>query len=319
VVTGIAAGQAVITAQSNGVQGQLLVTVVAPTAASVVLSSSALSIAVGGSATISAVVRSASGAVLSDRPLTWSTSNVSVAGGFGDNASATVQGYAPGSATIRASVDGVTADVQVTVTPAPVSPIASITLSPVSAIVPLGGTAPMVATLRDAQGNIITDRTVTWSSSNLLIVNGLISGNLVELQGLAVGIAVVQATAEGITASANVAVVASVAQPVLNCSSIAGGQVYGADGRFLGSLTNQFNQQSINNTFGQYGSAFSATSMFNQFSNYGSNFSALSAFNTIASSPPVLYVNGQSVAYVSRNSIRNPRIDPATLRACVFP
>ena len=97
------------------------------------------------------------------------------------------------------------------------------------------------------------------------------------------------------------------------------GQVFGADGQYLGRLTNQFDSQSILNTFGQYGSQFSSTSMYNTFSSYGSAFSSLSAYNTLASSPPLLFVGSQFAAYVSKNTIKTPRVDPDALHACAFP
>lgn len=37
------------------------------------------------------------------------------------------------------------------------------------------------------------------------------------------------------------------------------------------------------------------------------------------STPPVLFVNGTAVAYVTKNSIRTPQVDPDALRTCNFP
>ncbi len=75
-----------------------------------------------------------------------------------------------------------------------------------------------------------------------------------------------------------------------------------ADGAFLGTLNpNEFDQNSIFNEYGPYGSKFSPNSIFNQFGVYGSQFSQLSPYNPYTSTPPTLYVSGQRVAHVSAN------------------
>lgn len=87
-----------------------------------------------------------------------------------------------------------------------------------------------------------------------------------------------------------------------------------ADGAFLGKLTsNQYDQESIFNRFGPYGSQYSQTSVFNKFSNYGNQFSDLSPFNNFTKTPPKLYVKGQFVAYLTVNSTLSPRVDPDEL------
>ena len=87
-----------------------------------------------------------------------------------------------------------------------------------------------------------------------------------------------------------------------------------ADGTFLGKLTsNRFDQESIFNQFGPYGSEYSQTSVFNKFSNYGNQFSNLSPFNNFTHTPPKLYVRGKFVAYLTVNSMLSPRVDPDDL------
>src|SRR2546426_9878228 len=73
-------------------------------------------------------------------------------------------------------------------------PVASVTVNPASASVQVGQTVQLSATPRDANGNALPGRTVTWASTNTTVatVNG---------QGLvtakAVGAATITATGEG--------------------------------------------------------------------------------------------------------------------------
>lgn len=86
------------------------------------------------------------------------------------------------------------------------------------------------------------------------------------------------------------------------------------DGTFLGNLDlNQFEQDSIFNQFGTYGNKFSPSSLFNQFSTYGNQFNPLSPFNQYSTNPPKLYVNGQFVAFLTKNPIKKPSVDPDNL------
>ena len=60
-------------------------------------------------------------------------------------------------------------------------------------------------------------------------------------------------------------------------------QIYAPDGTYLGNLNNnQFDQNSVSNPFGQYGSKFSPNSINNQFGQYGSPFSPNSVHNPYA-------------------------------------
>lgn len=89
-----------------------------------------------------------------------------------------------------------------------------------------------------------------------------------------------------ILAQVAMAAVAIGALLVADAMSPAGAQsprVYGADGQYLGNLNNnQFDPNSVNNPFGQYGSQFSPNSVNNQFGKYGSPFSPYSANNPFA-------------------------------------
>ncbi|WP_109699670.1 hypothetical protein [Chitinophaga deserti] len=76
------------------------------------------------------------------------------------------------------------------------------------------------------------------------------------------------------------------------------------DGQFLGKLTsNEFDNDSLLNEFGPFGSEFSPTSIFNEFGTYGSEFSGMSPFNEFSSTPPRIYVNGKLYGYLTENEL----------------
>src|SRR2546428_6872574 len=79
----------------------------------------------------------------------------------------------------------------VTVIQVPVAPAA---VSPAGASVQVGPMAPFSATLQDANGNTLTGRTVTWSSSNAALATVNRSG---PCTGVAAGSATITATSEG--------------------------------------------------------------------------------------------------------------------------
>lgn len=74
------------------------------------------------------------------------------------------------------------------------------------------------------------------------------------------------------------------------------------DGQFLGKLTlNAYDAESVSNPYGIYGSQYSATSIFNQYGVYGSPYSSLSPYNPFTSTPPVIYLRGQYIGFLTRN------------------
>ncbi len=79
------------------------------------------------------------------------------------NGSGLVSGVAAGSATITATSEGKSGTSLVTVTPVPV---ATVSVSPAAPSVAAGQTVQLTATPRDANGNALDGRVVTWGSSN---------------------------------------------------------------------------------------------------------------------------------------------------------
>src|SRR5216117_3911013 len=196
-VTGVAAGSATITATSEGQSGTSAITVTNVPVASVTVSPATASLTVGATTQLTATPKDSNGTALGGRVVTWGTSNAAIAT---VSASGLARGVAAGSATITATSEGKSGTAAMTVTNVPV---ATVTVTPAIATLLTGATLQLTATPRDALGNPLSGRVVTWSSDALGVAavsgSGLVSG-------LAVGGATITATSEGRSGSAAVTV-----------------------------------------------------------------------------------------------------------------
>lgn len=152
---------------------------------------------VGETVQLGATVKDTEGTLLSGQSVTWSSSANSIAS---VSASGLVTANAIGQATISAAAGGKTGNATITVIP---EPIASISVTPVDDTLREGETVTLVATMRDNAGNIVTGRTITWSTTapNVATVN---SSGLVTAVGD--GIATVTASADQRSATATIRV-----------------------------------------------------------------------------------------------------------------
>ena len=166
----------------------------------VLVSPATASIAVGATVQLTATTRDANGNVLSGRAITWSSSATGMAT---VNASGLVSGVAAGSATITATSEGKSGTAAITVTAAAPPPVASVTITPATASIAVGATLQLTATTKDANGNALTGRTVTWSSGATGIATVNASG---LVSGVAAGSATITATSEGKSGTATVTV-----------------------------------------------------------------------------------------------------------------
>ncbi len=153
---------------------------------------------VGGTAQATALLLDAQGGAIIDRAPTWTSLSPLVAS---ITASGIVTAIQPGTATVRASLDGVTGDATMTVS----NPVAgSITFSRDTATLTIpGGSTQLIASVRDASGQLLLNPIITWLSTAPAIATvnstGLVSG-------VAVGTAVITATVDGKVAQATIAV-----------------------------------------------------------------------------------------------------------------
>src|SRR6266513_1027456 len=197
-VTGMGAGAATITATSEGKSGTASVTVSSIPVASVTVSPASASLTVGQTAQFSATARDANGNALAGRPVTWTSSDGTIAS---VSASGRATGVAAGGpVTITATSEGQSGAATVTVANAPV---ASVTVAPATASVAMGQTVQLSATPTDANGNPLTGRVITWASSDTTVasVNG---SGLVTAK--TAGSATIMATSEGKSGTARITV-----------------------------------------------------------------------------------------------------------------
>ena len=197
VVTAVSEGSTSITATSEGQTGLAAIMVTPIPVASVTLTLAASSITVGANTQATATTKDANGNVLTGRAVTWASSNTAIAT---VSTSGLVTALAAGNSNITATSEGQTGSATITVIPIPVASV-SVTLAASSIIV--GGTTQANATTKDANGNVLTGRAVTWASSNTAIATVSTSG---LVTALAAGNANITATSESQSGSATVTV-----------------------------------------------------------------------------------------------------------------
>ncbi len=206
VVTAISVGSASIEAVVDGVIGSANVVVAhAPTligSINVTLADGILR-SVSATTVATASVLDLSGNTLTNRVITWTSSNLQVAT-ISQLGIVTATGL--GTAVITASSEGKSGSASVVVVFPVGQPIGTVSLSTSSLTLNPGRSSQLSATVRDINGNIITDRPTVWQSSNpaafTVTQTGLVTA-------VALGFGLVSATTEGRTSSVTVQVVAA--------------------------------------------------------------------------------------------------------------
>lgn len=167
--------------------------------ASVVVTPDAQELIVGQQLTLEAKPKAADGKDL-EREVVWTSENTSLAT---VTETGVVTALAVGQAYIRATSEGKFGRAVLTIRPVPPVPVAEVRLSVDEEIVlEWDGITQITATAYDAQGNVLIDRHVQWSS-NRPSVAAVVNGT-VEAQNP--GTATITATVEGIVASVGVRV-----------------------------------------------------------------------------------------------------------------
>jgi trimeric autotransporter adhesin len=192
-VTGVTAGSAVITATAEGKRGTVTVTVTPPPVAAITLTPGSATLRVGATIELAVTTRDRAGAVLTGRPVDWTTSNSSAVTVSGNGI---VTAIGPGTAMITAISEGVSANASFTVTPIPV---ASIAISPTTASVPSGNTLTLQSEVRDSLGQQLVDRPIVWTSNSPSVA---IVSDVGVVTGVSPGLATISATIEGKRATA---------------------------------------------------------------------------------------------------------------------
>ncbi|MGH7696225.1 MAG: Ig-like domain-containing protein [Gemmatimonadaceae bacterium] len=197
IVAGLAAGSVTITATIDGRAGTAAISVAPQPVASVTITPAVDSAFIGERVTFRATALDAQNRALPDRFVLWSSNNPAVATVSSDGE---VIALALGSARIRATVEGVSADAMMVVTPVPVANIAvapnQVTLNP-------GQTSQLTVTLRDSAGNVLLGRAISYATSDAQIATVSVAGLIVAV---AEGAATIQVSSEGKSATVAVTV-----------------------------------------------------------------------------------------------------------------
>lgn len=196
-VTGTAAGEAAITAASEGRSGSAAVTVTAASVVSVEVIPNPSSVLLGQTAQLTAVLRAENGDEVSGRPVAWSSTDEAIAT---VSETGLVRGVAEGQATITATSEGQAGSTALTVSAVPV---ATVEVSPPTANLLVAGTVQLSATAKDEAGAVLAGRAATWTTSDPTVATVNPTG---RVTGLAAGSATIVATIEGKTGSAAVTV-----------------------------------------------------------------------------------------------------------------
>src|SRR5207249_3891534 len=158
-VASVTQGSATITATSESKSNTAALTVTSVPVAAVAVAPATANLTVGQTVQLTATPKDSAGSALTGRTVTWGSSNTAVAT---VGPSGLVTSKAAGSATITATSEGKAGSATVTVAAVPV---ASVAVTPATATIPSQGTLQLTATPKDANGNTLTGRSVTWTSS----------------------------------------------------------------------------------------------------------------------------------------------------------
>jgi hypothetical protein len=124
--------------------------------------------------------------------VSWTTGSSAVAT---VDASGLVRGVGVGTTTVTATAEGKSGAAAVSVTAPPPAPVASVTVTLAASILYVGPATQASAVLRDAAGNALSGRALTWSSTNPSVATVGPSTGLVT--AVAAGTAGITATSEG--------------------------------------------------------------------------------------------------------------------------
>jgi uncharacterized protein YjdB len=201
-VTGVSEGSATISATSEGRSGTATITVLPLPGIpvdSIVITPLEASTSIGGTVQFTATPLDSAGHALQGTTVTWTSSDTGVTSVTNTGLAAGVGG---GSATITAMSEGKSASAAIVVAAVPV---ATVDVEPASVALQVGATARLTATPRDALGNPLSGRVVSWTTSdaNIAFVDG--SG---LVTGAREGSTTVSATSEGHSGSSAITVTA---------------------------------------------------------------------------------------------------------------
>ena len=171
---GVAVGQVQLTATVEGKRGNATFKVI-PAVDRVAVAPLSGEIPLGTSRQLAANVLDASGNAIAGRPVTWSSSNSSIAT---VSVTGLVSAVALGRVTITAAVEGKSGTSTIDV----VDPVATVRITPlVPPTLRVGGKVQLTATPLNAAGQPLTGRPVNWTSTNPNVASVSASGEVTAL------------------------------------------------------------------------------------------------------------------------------------------
>ena len=243
--TAIAAGSTNVTATVNGISGSAALTVPAAAKAltSITVMPATTTIAIGATAQFSASATYSDGSTADvTATATWASATPTVAT---VNSGGLATAVAAGSASITATMAGVTGTAMLTVPPPAPPTVTSIAVTPATASVQIGATQQFTATATYSDGTTANiTATATWAS-------GTPSVATVSAAGLATGVAAgttpITATVSGVTGTATLTVAAKTVTSIAVTPATASVGV-GATQPFLATAT--YSDQTTGNVTG---------------------------------------------------------------------
>jgi hypothetical protein len=171
-------------------------------------------VAVNTQAPFAAVVFSASGDSILNPPVIWTSRTPSVGTIAGLSSTAEFSALALGSTWVVAQSQGLADSIMVSVVQSDstggggnTGPVATVELMPASQTVSVGDSLGLWATLKNAQGQSLGGRTVTWSASDSAVVRfDFAMGQSAVLRARKAGSATITAVSEGKSGTATVTV-----------------------------------------------------------------------------------------------------------------
>lgn len=210
VARGVSAGSAVLTVSGAGISEAYQVIVESAldpqVVATVQVASPTTSLTVGGTAQMAALASNVSGTIVNGRPVQW---RVSEGTAVTVNATGLVTATATGSATIQATIDGISGYRSVTVASQGVpQTVASVLVNSPTTSIGINGSVQMSASPTDMFGAVVTGRAVVWRVYSGTAVTVSATG---LVAAVSTGTAMVQATVDGVSGYRTITVGAAAA------------------------------------------------------------------------------------------------------------
>lgn len=187
-------GIAVVSAASEGKVGGAVVTVRPGPLARLTLDPPSAVLARGAVRQLTALGFDAAGNALRLGAVVWTTSDPAIATVTTVGATGVVTGGASGTAVITATSEGRSARAEVTVTPPIPARVDRVEVTPAPVVLEVGRTRQLTAVVRDADGNVLPGRSISWTSDNPMAATVGATGLVTALTP---GYATIVATSEG--------------------------------------------------------------------------------------------------------------------------